>query len=138
MLKRLEKSLTGTFTYVFPEDDAVDQEHDDFDRAAYEESLDLKHLPMVEGGQPTKFVCKHLPRKWLTIVLDLEGNEMAAAMACIQYGLIRVEDANPIEVARKSDRVTDKSLNSLHEMYGVDILTRVGGVVLRQSRLSPL
>lgn len=138
---RLEKSLTAQFCYIFPEDDAVNQEDEDFDEAMYDESFDPKYLPLVEGGKPTKFYCKPLSRKALVVVADMAThNSVEAMMIAVVHGLRKIEgeEGNAVDIVRKRERITDKCMDELFNTFGVPVLQRVGSVILSRSTVSPL
>lgn len=138
---RLQESLTAQFCYVFPEDDAVDKEHEDFDEEAYDESFDLTHLPIRSGEQPTRFYCKPLSRKALTLVIDNKDNVTLAMQVAVAYGLHNVENG-PEDFSFKRtgdrDRLPDAMMDKLYKAFGIRVLQRVGNVIVSRSTIGPL
>ena len=137
---QISQGLTETFAYVFPEDDAVDQAHADYNDESYDETLDDKHLPLLAGQRPTKFFFKPLSRKAMSIVRDLvaqSSGSLAVEMA-LAHSLQRIENGfASVEIEHKHGRLTEKCMDSLHEKYGSIVTQRLGSVVLGRSVLSP-
>ncbi len=140
---RLKNPVAASFTYIFPEDDAIDKTHPDFSEEKYLEDLDPKYLPEKTGHRATKFICRPLSRDALVRVCGITGptrmeNEMEAAQLALACGLRAVVDGPP-ELVFKVDkeRIDAKGLDALFLHFGLSVLMRLGGVIVSRSSLSP-
>ena len=137
----LDKPLSSSFSYIFPEDSAVDRDHPDFDEEAYEEDLDRKHLPIKEGERPTVFECKPLNRIALTTVMELveQKHHNDASQVTVAYGLQRIVDGPPVDLTNRDrgNRLKTKTLDELFDVFGFAVFARLGGIIMMRSTVSP-
>ena len=145
MLSQVKHPLTASFEYIFSEDDAVDHSHADFDATRYERELEPQYLPLRAGERPTRFVCKPLAREVMTKIARITGitgtdNYAEACQVAVAYGLKSIIDG-PLDLQLKFDRsgerLENKSLDDLYNIFMFGFFSRLGEAIVRRSTLSP-
>ena len=66
-----QSALAGDYVHYFSQDPAIDQTSGELDHERWEETGDLKFLPLVNGGRLTKFILRRLTSSEKSILGDV-------------------------------------------------------------------
>lgn len=138
----ISKRSYDSVEWIYEGDSAIDRDSKKFDHDKFEETLDLKYVPLRKDCKPTVFVVRQLSRKQFINVTSQDGVSSMMDEA-IRYGLVSVKnfelDGKKVSVKREKtdlgEAVTEESLDQLHSPK---VSGSLGAFIVRLSRLDPL
>lgn len=138
----IKRSLTGTKTWIWEGDPALNKDHAEYDYKAYREDFDEKHLPCIEGQVPARFTIGPLSREQFVHAMGQSGG-LPMMIEAVAYGLHAVTgyeaDGRPVELARqKSDHGQRLTKASLDAIFEPELFADLGIAILGLSKLDPL
>jgi hypothetical protein len=123
-------------------DPAIDQHRGFAERLEYIETRDPSKLILLEGGQPTWFVCKPLTAK-ARIFCESRADDVAQWFWAFRFGVHAIENLEGVPWApdhiesgvEGSTILSDKSMELLVSLIGAGVVDEIGSVILTRAKL---